>query len=125
MANESNVTSITVGAKIRKEKKKRDASAESPHEAYEPRVSALGADFIIAACDGEQHYVWLASKGKRKTFQVKEVYPGLAKKRTALRDATEAADLVLTGTYATLEDVQTALAEVLFEGFEACPTDAG
>ena len=112
---DSNVTSIQVAKEIRK---KRKASAEeSPHEAYGPRVSALGGDFVIAASDGEQHYVWLAVKGKRKTFKVTEVYPGLTKKRTAMREATEAADLVLTCNYETLEEVQAALEEIVFEGF--------
>jgi hypothetical protein len=101
-------------------KRKSKAEATSPLEAFPPMAVKLqGDDWQITGCDGEQVYVWTAiKKTKRsKTFTVTEVYPGLQKKRTDLRDASEAADLVLDSKCSKLDDIIEDLEETLFEGF--------
>lgn len=95
---------------------------ESPLEAFGP-VSILiqGDDWQITACDGEQSYMWLARKKSKRSkgYTVTEVYPGLTKKRTALRDVKEPIDLEMqhTNPLATMSDVLEDLAEIIFERF--------
>ena len=116
----SNVTSIAVARHKREE-----ASDTAPLEAFAPQITRIQReDYLLSACDGEQSYVWFARKGKtRKTFQVVEVYPGLDKKRTAFRDATEAKDLVLTLKCDAIEAVRQALEDLVFEDLEACDAE--
>jgi hypothetical protein len=108
---------------------KRDATIEdAPLEAYAPNAAKIDGtgDWLIRACDGEQEYVWLATKRKgAKRFKLTEVYPGLSKKRTHLRDAKVAEDLVLTCDSTEIGDVIEDLDEVVFEDFEVDEEDDG
>jgi hypothetical protein len=91
---------------------------EAPLEAYPPQAVILqDEDFLIRGCDGDHEYVWIAHK-LRKTYRVTEVYPGLAEPETALREADDLDDLILTGRYTSLSEVLETIAEALFDGFE-------
>lgn len=105
-----------------KAKKSALTEGESPFEAFKPEIIELqGDDALIRACDGEQTYLWLVTRAKgAKTFKVCEVYPGLAKKKTELRDATDDEDLVFTGRYKTIDEAREALNAALFEDFSDC-----
>lgn len=123
----TNVTDINEGKKVRAAKKAKQQKEEvAPLEAYPAESLPLNeTDFVITGCDGDQAYVWIASKPrKRKRFKVVEVYPGLDKPKTALRGSgedgpcTEAIDMVLEGTWTTIDELKEDLTDMLFEGFE-------
>jgi hypothetical protein len=98
-------------------------TALAPLEAYPPQAILLsGEDFIIQGCDGDHVYVWIARRVSwkgRDVYSVAEVYPGLAAKRTNLRDAKDAKDLVLRMRFEALSDILEDLSNYLFEDFEA------
>ncbi len=93
-------------------KAKKDAAKRSP--VVLPMVRHLdNTHFEVSACDGQQSYIWLAKKLKGG-FKVQEIFPGLTKKRTRVRDAKEAIDLVLKGLYRDEQDVLEELDDALF-----------
>lgn len=100
-------------------KKKAEPKDEiAPLEAYAPQALMLqGEDFLIRGCDGDQEYVWVAH-WRGKTYTITEVYPGLLKKRTTLRDADEPDDLKLEGRFKDLPEALEELTEILMEGFD-------
>ncbi len=80
--------------------------------------------FEVSACDGHQLYMWVAEKrGKSAKFKVTEIFPGLAKKKTRVRTAEEALDLVLEGKFDDEDDVLEEIDEILFEDDEAFGAD--
>jgi hypothetical protein len=115
-------TKPTPVANIADARAKKDAAIETaPLEAYAPNAVKIDGteDWLIRACDGEQEYMWLATKRKNaKRFTVTEVYPGLLKKRTDLRDADSAEELVLDSKCTSMPDLIEDLEEIVFEGFE-------
>lgn len=115
---DTNVTDIDEARR----KKKTSQKDLAPLEAFPVEALDLGNDaFVLAGCDGEHSYVWIADRGKtgrRKTFRVREVYPGLAKKETPIRPAEEEADLLLKGSWLSIDEVKQDLNEILFEDFE-------
>ena len=95
----------------------------APLELFEPTAIKLqDDDHHITACDGEQTYVWLATKKPGKKYRVVEVYPGMSKRSTLKRSARSAQDLVLLGDYETIEEVIAELAEIIFEDLEEVGT---
>ena len=78
-------------------------------EAFSPEAEPIGGDdHVIVGCDGEQHYVWLATRKKNaKNYKVSEVYPGALKRKTAIRDLKDpdfdVSDVVQNA--ATIDDV--------------------
>jgi hypothetical protein len=113
---DQNVTDI----KDARAKKKRVAEDIAPFEAYEAEHLQLSpTDFLISACDGEQAYAWIASKPhRRKTFKVVEVYPGLDRPKTDIREASSAEDLILDGKWSSLDELKADLTDIVFEGLE-------
>ena len=103
--------------KARKAKKKREKNSLA---IFAPVARSLQGDtHEISACDGQQTYLWVLSKRKGdKTFTVREIYPGLIRKHTRIRDVKEATDLVLEGRFTDVEDALEELYEVLFEGLD-------
>jgi hypothetical protein len=120
--NESKPTGTVTN--IADARSKKDQGVEdAPLEGYAPNAVKIDGtnDWLIRACDGEQEYVWLATKRKNaKRFKLTEVYPGLLKKRTELRDAKTAEDLVLISDATEIGEVCEDLEDVIFEGFEDC-----
>jgi hypothetical protein len=112
-------TNLVSLADARQQREENEADV-APYEAFEPQAVKLqGDDWLVTACDGEQNYVYLVTKAKRaKTLKVVEVYPGLAKKRTSVRDASEPIDLVFTGKHTDLNDVIEDIAEALLGDLE-------
>jgi hypothetical protein len=105
MSNDQSPSNVSSIADARKRKEEAEIE-DAPFEAFAPQALRIqGDDWQVSACDGEQHYVYLVTKGPRaKNYKVTEVYPGLAKKRTAARDADAQIDLVFTGKFPTVED---------------------
>lgn len=109
-------------------RKRKADTTEAPLEAVEPGAHKFDGEdaWFIRGCDGEQEYMWIARKKTRRSkgYTVTEVFPGLAKKKTDLREALEADDLVMckdngkTQTYVDIGDVIEELWELLFEGLE-------
>lgn len=112
----TNIVSIADAKKAKAEKENEFA----PLEAVEPGATRIqGDDWLITACDGEQTYIYLASKAKgRKNFKVTELYPGLTKKRTAVREADKPIDLLLVGKHQHISDVIEDISETLFADLE-------
>jgi hypothetical protein len=121
---DNNVTDI---GEARRKKKSQLKEEQAPFEAFHVEALDLGnGAFVLAGGDGDHSYVWIADRGKtgkRKTFRVREVYPGLDKKKTPIRDADEEVDLLLKGGWTTIDEVKEDLNEILFEGFEVCELD--
>jgi hypothetical protein len=96
--------------------------AELALDVVKPKATELqGGDYLITGCDGEQTYLWIARAPKRsKRFKVTEVYPGVAVKRTRLRDADGAEDIELEAVkgYETIEGVVEDLTEILLDGVD-------
>lgn len=91
----------------------------APLELFEPvSIKLQDDDHHITACDGEQTYVWLATKKPGKKYRVVEVYPGMSKRSTILRSARSAQDLVLLGEHATIEEVVQEISELIFADLE-------
>lgn len=91
-------------------------------DAYAPTALLLqGRDHVIRACDGDQEYVYLATFG-RNLFTVTEVYPGLDKPRTHVRDAETLQELIV-GKFKTVELAMEKLKAMIFEGFEFIPEE--
>ena len=80
---------------------------DQPLRAYSPRaVRIQGDDWVVTGCDGEQTYVYLATRERnRKTYRIVEAYPGFAKPRTSLREVKTERDLELTGRHRTINEV--------------------
>lgn len=96
-------------------------TVDAPFEAYAPVALLLqGDDFVIRACDGDQEYVYIAMK-KRSKYTVMEVYPGLSKPDTNVREIDSQKELTVPGKYDTIEAVVEMLRERIFEGFEFMP----
>ncbi|MEE8615538.1 MAG: hypothetical protein V3T11_10050 [Roseateles sp.] len=110
MKKNSGTDNVTNISDARERRENRDQGDVAPLEAHGPtavKVDGTADDWLITGCDGDQVYIYLAvKKTKRsKTFTVTEVYPGLLKKRTALREADEPIDLVLLGKHSDLNEV--------------------
>jgi hypothetical protein len=101
--------------KARKAKKAR-AEEFAPFEAFEPTTLKLqGDDWQIVGCDGDQHYVWIASRQKgRKTYRVEEVYPAHLAMETRIRTLDSDGPAVLPIREATIEATLAAIKEELF-----------
>lgn len=88
-------------------------------EGYAPTLTPIQKDdFLIRACDGDQEYVWIAQK-RKTTYRVVEVYPGLSVRHTAMRDAKDDKDLVVSQKLTSIEAVVTDLTKLynaLFDG---------
>ena len=84
-----NVTNISDARERRENRDQGDVARLEAHGPTDVKVDGTADDWLITGCDGDQVYIYLAvKKTKRsKTFTVTEVYPGLLKKRTALREA--------------------------------------
>jgi hypothetical protein len=112
-----------------KDAPKKKADDVAPLEAFEPgavRIQANADDWQITACDGEQTYIYVASRKKgAKTYGVTEVYPGFARKKTAAREVTEQKDLLLVGRYPEISDVLEEISDALFGEFEEEPGEEG
>lgn len=94
---------------------------DAPFEAYAPIALLLqDDDFVIRACDGDQEYVYIAML-KRSKYTVMEVYPGLSKLETNVREIDKQSDLTVPGKYDTIEAAVEMLRERIFEGFEFMP----
>lgn len=120
----------TVGSIADARAKKKDADEESPYEACEPQaVRIQDDDWHITGCDGEQTYIWLARKKTKrsKSYTVTEVYPGMTKKSTDLRDVKESIDLEMTDTadLKTISDVLEDLSNTLFADFMVDENETG
>lgn len=93
---------------------------DAPLTAYAPTALLLqDRDHVIRACDGDQEYIYLATCG-RNNFTVVEVYPGLSKPKTHVRDAEALHELVV-GKFKTVELALSKLKDMIFEGFEFIP----
>jgi hypothetical protein len=104
-------------------KKAREAEDFAPLELFEPvAIKLQGDDYQITACDGEQTYVWLATKKPGKAYRVVETFPGMSKRSTLLRSVKNKRDLVLLGTSQTIEEVVEEIAEVIFADLEEVGT---
>ena len=124
MENETRTPSTAIApvASIADARKRKEEQDTAPLEAYKPNAARIQEgkdDWMITTCDGEQTYVYLATKGpKAKRFKVTEVYPGMAKKRTAIRDVKEPKDLLLLGKHENISDVIEDIADALFGDLE-------
>jgi hypothetical protein len=101
--------------------------AEAPLEACAPQAHKVDGDdaWHITGSDGEQTYIWLAyKKSKRsKRYTIVEVWPGMTKKRTALRDVRDASELELEADKGakgvdSISDVLEELEGILFQDIE-------
>jgi hypothetical protein len=92
---------------------------DAEREGYGPVATPIqNDDFLIRACDGDQEYVWVAQK-RRTTYRVVEVYPGLSVRHTAMREAQEDKDLVVSQKLTSIDAVITDLTKLykaLFDG---------
>jgi hypothetical protein len=96
---------------------------EAPLEAFAPQARRIDGtrDWYITGSDGEQFYLWLATKRtpKTKRFTVTEVYPGVRKKSTHLRDVQTPEDLILEASKSSGDEMIGAVLEeieaMLFE----------
>jgi len=75
-------------------------------------------DCILIGSDGEQGYVWLASK-MRKRFRVTEIYPGEAQRKTLLRDLDDD-ELELAAKFSTVEEIIDDLVDTIIACYEEC-----
>lgn len=112
---------VTNIADARKARTAKDEEADL--EVSGPQAIKLqGDEWMISACDGEQVYVWVARKKTKRSkgYTIFEVYPGLAKKRTALRNARVPKDLEMKHPrpLTTLSDVLEDLEGIVFEDIE-------
>jgi hypothetical protein len=116
-ATENPVIDLGKARKTKKAKAKAMVEEFAPFEAFAPTTLQLqGDDWQIVGCDGDQHYVWIASKGKgRKTYRVEEVYPARLKRSTRIRTLEGDDPAVLPIRCETIEATLAALKEELFE----------
>jgi len=92
----------------------------APHEAFvgDPE-HIVGDDHLIRGCDGEQHYVYLATRGpKTKRFKVVEIYPATLKKETDLREGCEPGDLLVGKRFVDMDEVQAHIHDLLLGDLE-------
>ena len=123
-------TDLATVTDISNARAKKQEAQESPFEASPPQAIRLqNDDWYITGCDGEQNYVWIARKKTKrsKTYSVTEVYPGMSKKRTDVRDVKEPIDLEMTDTkdLKSISDVLEDLDDALFADFVEDEDEAG
>jgi hypothetical protein len=115
--------------KLADAKKAREEQVQdvAPLEACPPQAIKFDGEdaWHITGCDGEQVYMWIAYRKRKssKRYTIAEVFPGMLKPDTALRDAESAEDLVLEpeGKFKGTEqigDVLEDLEALLYEGVE-------
>lgn len=93
-------------------------------EGYAPEATLIQkSDYLIRACDGDQEYIWLATR-RKKTYRVVEIYPGLTVKETAMREAEEERDLVVSDRAPSIEAVVADLTKRFKSLFDAEPAPA-
>ena len=119
--NTPKLATVTPIADARKTKATQDEVAEL--EVSGPQTIKLqGDEWLVNACDGEQVYVWLVRKktSRSKGYTMTEVYPGLTKKRTKLRNAKTPIELEIECKVprTTMADVLEDLEDIIFEDFE-------